>query len=520
MAKWFTTEGPCIPEKHYMVDLAEKLKKIKVMIDREFYFTINRGRQYGKTTIIKALKRYLADDYTMISLSFQRFGDASFASEKKFCQEFLCAVSTDLKPSGKDTGWLDESVETFYSLSRHITKQCEGKKIVLIIDEVDQASNHRVFLNFLGILRDKYIERSDGEDFTFHSVILVGVYDVKNIKLKMIQAGAHTPQDGEKQINSPWNIAKQFKVDISFSASEIAGMLEDYESDKQTGMNTIEVADKIHFYTNGYPVLVSSICRYIDEDLEGQWNVYGVEEAVRRLVRETDNELFKSLSQNLENNEKVRKLLYDVLILGAKRSFSVDSLSMDLAYRYSYIEEEKEQVKISNRIFEIRMMNYFIAKEEENQEVAIHGGYIAEITRGGRFNMPLCLERFMVHWQEIYSEKEVKFLERECRIIFLSYLKPILNGVGFSFIETAFTDARRMDLVVVYNKKRFVLELKIWKGRLYNEQGVEQLLGYMEKLNEEKGYLLTFDFRKKAEEFEPKWISHGQRQIFEARVLK
>jgi len=62
-----------------------------------------------------------------------------------------------------------------------------------------------------------------------------------------------------------------------------------------------------------------------------------------------------------------------------------------------------------------------------------------------------------------------------------------------------------MDLVVIYNQQRFVLELKIWKGSLHNEQGVEHLLGYMAKLNEDKGYLLTFDFRAKPEVLSPTW---------------
>lgn len=64
----------------------------------------------------------------------------------------------------------------------------------------------------------------------------------------------------------------------------------------------------------------------------------GVHEALRPLVREADNELFKSLLQNLEGNELVRQLLYDVFILGIRRGFSVDNSSVDLAYRYGYVE--------------------------------------------------------------------------------------------------------------------------------------------------------------------------------------
>ena len=46
MAKIFNVAAVCIPEKHYMVNLDERLKKIKTMVDAGDYFTINRARQY------------------------------------------------------------------------------------------------------------------------------------------------------------------------------------------------------------------------------------------------------------------------------------------------------------------------------------------------------------------------------------------------------------------------------------------------------------------------------------------
>lgn len=62
-------------------------------------------------------------------------------------------------------------------------------------------------------------------------------------------------------------------------------------------------------------------------------------------------------------------------------------------------------LKISNKVFEMRMTNYFICKEEDFAN-SLSEGFILEITRGGRFNMELelCLERFLVHWQ-LYTKK-------------------------------------------------------------------------------------------------------------------
>ena len=60
MARYFNTEGSCRPEEHYMVRLDERLGKIKrTLVDRRKYFVINRGRQYGKTTMLNALEKYL-----------------------------------------------------------------------------------------------------------------------------------------------------------------------------------------------------------------------------------------------------------------------------------------------------------------------------------------------------------------------------------------------------------------------------------------------------------------------------
>lgn len=40
-----------------MVDISDKIQKIRGMVDMEEYFTINCARQYGKTTTLQALKK-------------------------------------------------------------------------------------------------------------------------------------------------------------------------------------------------------------------------------------------------------------------------------------------------------------------------------------------------------------------------------------------------------------------------------------------------------------------------------
>ena len=152
------------------------------------------------------------------------------------------------------------------------------KKIVLMIDEVDSASNNQVFLDFLAQLRAQYIERDIQP--TFRSVILAGVYDIKNLRRKIRPDEVH-------KYNSPWNIAADFKIDMSFSKEEIAGMLYEYEEDYQTGMDVELLAGLIRDYTSGYPFLVSRICQLLDEEISDKknaWTKQGFLEAVRILL--------------------------------------------------------------------------------------------------------------------------------------------------------------------------------------------------------------------------------------------
>jgi len=79
--KRFNTTGICIPKKHYMVNINNKLKLIEEMINNGYYFTITRPRQFGKTTTLNMLEKKLEDKFLIISMSFEGIGDSVFSEE-------------------------------------------------------------------------------------------------------------------------------------------------------------------------------------------------------------------------------------------------------------------------------------------------------------------------------------------------------------------------------------------------------------------------------------------------------
>ena len=231
------------------------------------------------------------------------------------------------------------------------------KKIVLMIDEVDSASNNQVFLDFLAQLRAQYIERDIQP--TFRSVILAGVYDIKNLRRKIRPDEVH-------KYNSPWNIAADFKIDMSFSKEEIAGMLYEYEEDYQTGMDVELLAGLIRDYTSGYPFLVSRICQLLDEEISDKknaWTKNGFLEAVRILLSEK-NMLFESLREKLESYPELNNMLYSLLFTGKAIVYNYYETSINIATMFGFVKNENGVLVVSNRIFETWLYNLYLSSAD------------------------------------------------------------------------------------------------------------------------------------------------------------
>ena len=131
--------------------------------------------------------------------------------------------------------------------------------------------------------------------------------------------------------------------------------------------------------------------------------------------------------------------------------------------------------------------------------------------------MPLIINRF----KDLMSKKQKKeeFLEREGRFLFICFLKPIINGTGFYYSEPETDDESRMDLVVTYNRKEYIIELKIWHGTEYEISGREQLSEYLAARGLDSGFLVTFSFLKnKVVQEKPEWIKYDGKRIYEAII--
>ncbi|MCQ2235039.1 MAG: ATP-binding protein [Paludibacteraceae bacterium] len=495
--KAFNTAGTCRPNEHYMVDITERVEIIRKMVAKGDYFCINRGRQYGKTTTLEAIKKQFSDDYRVFKISFEGVDDSYFENTATANAAFLRLLRRETRnaPDGdKVKELLDEvaprglkSVDDFDFIDI-VSELCElsSKPIVILIDEVDQAGNNEGFIKFLGGLRSMYLDRDSHP--TFQSVILAGVYDIKNLKLKIRTEEHH-------QYNSPWNIAVPFDVDMSLSAKGIAGMLAEYKADHNLSFDEVFIGQMIRDYTAGYPFLVSRICQIIDAE-QYTWDKEGVLKATHDILVER-NTLFDDMVKKLDQYPELKELLRNILFEGKTRTFHTDEKYLQIGLMFNFLSNNNGTVAIACRLMETRLYNLFIGENETSKIFFLGQMDKNQFVHDGFIDMRLLMERFCVHFNEIYRPgHDDQFVEDNGRKIFLTYLRPIINGIGNYYCEAQTRDLTRTDIIIDYLGQQYIIELKIWRGQSYNDRGEKQLAEYLERYNLQTGYMVSFCFNK------------------------
>ena len=549
MKKKFNDTGLCIPERHYMADTSEKIRAILKLVEDGSYFVINRPRQYGKTTTLHLLELALQkqQDYFPMFISFEGFGSESYHSEQRFIEAFFSELRSVVQASYKDELNKQKIFEPFltglykvFGLSykrsifqlikhgQHLSALNElgdwitefvntiNQRIVLMIDEVDKSSNNQLFLDFLALLRTKYLSAARGRDITFHSIILAGVHDVKSLKLKI-------RLDDERKYNSPWNIAVNFTVDMSLNPKEIQSMLADYTEETGVEINQKQIAEKLYYYTSGYPFLVSKLCKIIDEEimppsLENAWQPELVEEAVNRILF-LQNTNFESLIKNLENNVELYELVEQIVLFDKQIKYNEDNPLISLGLLYGIFICHENIVGIHNRIYRERIYNYMTSNLEIrtliHTRLSDYNFQDNFILADGSLDVENVLLKFQEFMKHQYSQRDTDFVERNGRLIFLAFLKPIINGRGYDFKEPQISEEKQLDVVITYGTHKYIIELKIWRGEVAHQKGLRQLHDYLERSEVEKGYLIIFDFTQKGQkEWKQEQIQVEDREIF------
>lgn len=196
---------------------------------------------------------------------------------------------------------------------------------------------------------------------------------------------------------------------------------------------------------------------------------------------------------------ELNEMLKELLFTGKSIAYNADDPAVDMAEMFGFIRNHQGVIAVANRIFETRLYNLYLSTAKM-QGLDIYKASLQDKNQfvvDGYLNMRRILERFVVHFNDLYHDSAEPFVEEEGRKYFLLYLMPIINGTGNYYIESRTRNLRRTDVIVDYNGEQYVVEMKIWRGNEYHTRGEEQLVGYLDDYHIKKGYMISFNFNKR-----------------------
>jgi hypothetical protein len=323
----------------------------------------------------------------------------------------------------------------------------------------------------------------------------------------------------EAKYNSPWNIAADFNVVMELQPNEIVPMLEDYCQEQNVHMNTEGVAHALFYYTAGYPFLVSAMCKIVDEEImskksERVWTEFDIETAADKLIKaERSTTNFDTLIKNLENSPELYDLIYRLVIEGEYIPYNLHTPVVNFALQHGIVSNSPDGLTIQNRIYREVIANYMTVKtivERKSLDIETAAPYLLA-------NNALDMRKVLLKFQELmkieYSKKDSTFIERNGRLIFLAFLKPIINGKGYAFKEPEISEERRMDIAVSFFQYKYIIELKMWHGNVAHKKGLVQLSDYLDRQNQSEGYLVIFD-KNVEKTWKKGWIRANGKKVF------
>ena len=501
--RFFNTEGPVRPERHYCIEPLGRidLDEVLALIRQDRYFVLHAPRQTGKTSTLLALANRLnsGGEHRCVYVNFEA-GQAAREDTGRAMRTLLGQLGT--------RAWLtlrDDFVQTAKSgllkefgpdgaLTETLVRwsAADARPLVLLIDEIDSLVGDTL-ISVLRQLRSGYDLRP--KEFP-QSVVLCGVRDVRDYRIHSDTERAYVTG------GSAFNIkAKSMRLG-DFSEAELRTLLGQHTA--ETGQRFEDPAlARVWELTRGQPWLVNALaaeaCAITGRGRAVEATT--IDEAKETLILDRVTHL-DQLADKLRE-DRVQRVVEPLLAGSEKHAYSIHDL--DYARDLGLVARDAP-VRIANPIYaEVvpRELTYAV-QEGLAQRTAWY------VDAEGKLELVKLLEAFQVYFRENAEHWAERFAYKEAgpQLLLQAFLQRVVNGGGRLEREYGL-GRKRTDLLVLWpdvardgraRTSKHVIECKVLrKGKGLEgtvREGLVQTQGYMDRCGAESGHLVIFDCRE------------------------
>lgn len=499
----FGTHGPVNPKDHYVVSRSAEIADFIKRVKQGKYIVIFAPRQTGKTTFFQWAVDALTDDtdntYFPIELNFEVYADYTGPDFYPSLYERICdEIEGVFKKRGAD---LSEKLSDFLKnteINDQVTMleffQDFGdflgeEKLVLIIDEFDGIPRDAVN-GFLHALRNIYVHRSMRK--CPYSVGIVGVKNVTQLNLN--------------RSISPFNIQDEFTLP-NFTLEQVCELFGQYTDEVGQTFDP-EVLENIHRQTAGQPFLVNRFAQMLTEEMHipkadtitmTHFSNAHIE------IREEDNANLSHLMANIRRDPRYRTLLMRIVSYESGVRFNPRDDNINELTTLGVIGKASDGMcEIVNPIYQYCIMQAFkpTINGLEQDYLTDDTDFLDYLTQTGEINMELLLDNFQNFITRVgyrilqVPETPKEFVGQDLLYAYLDQFVSLIRGAMFLEVQTG---RGRMDLIIFHNGRKYIVETKIWEGKMRYDAGIKQLSAYLKSERVREGYYVVFDHRNEPE---------------------
>ena len=220
-----------------------------------------------------------------------------------------------------------------------------------------------------------------------------------------------------------------------------------------------------------------------------------------------DNVNFTHLLTNIRRDPRFENLLMRIMAREEGVDFNLRSDVISELATYGVIARGADGMcEIVNPIYLYCILQAFKAVVNGLEDEYLHEdsgeGFLDYLTPAGRIDMESLLDNF----QDFIVRAGFRILqvpdtpqESVGRHLLLAYLDHFVRVIGgFMYIEVQ-TGRGRMDIIIIHNQQKYIVETKIWRGDSRYQAGKKQLVAYLKSEGIVEGYYIVFDHRQRPE---------------------